>query len=134
MAAVDGENYLDRVNCEYTHESTTLMQECGCAVKVVHQSEREDWIQNMVAGGLGICFLPEFSAVVPGVQTRPVSNPKSGARSACLAEGSRAFAGRPALCNRSAKLPLGFGKTFAHGLIFNTLWKAGRNLHAAARA
>jgi LysR family transcriptional regulator, hydrogen peroxide-inducible genes activator len=76
MGAVDGENYLDRVNCEYTHEIDDAMQQCGCAVKVVHQSEREDWIQNMVAGGLGICFLPEFSAVVPGVQTRPVVEPE----------------------------------------------------------
>jgi LysR family hydrogen peroxide-inducible transcriptional activator len=75
MAAIDGENYLDRVNCEHTHRIDTLMQECGCSVKVVHQSEREDWIQNMVAGGLGICFLPEFNAVVPGVQTRPVIEP-----------------------------------------------------------
>ena len=76
MAAIDGENYLNRVNCEHTHRIDALMQECGCSVKVVHQSEREDWIQNMVAGGLGICFLPEFSAVVPGVQTRPVIEPE----------------------------------------------------------
>lgn len=76
VAAVDGENYLDRVNCEYTHEIDDVMQDRGCSVKVVHQSEREDWIQNMVAGGLGICFLPEFSAVVPGVQTRPVVEPE----------------------------------------------------------
>jgi LysR family transcriptional regulator, hydrogen peroxide-inducible genes activator len=83
MAAIDGENYLDRVNCEHTHRIDALMQECGCSVKVVHQSEREDWIQNMVAGGLGICFLPEFSAVVPGVQTRPVIEPEVW-REVCL--------------------------------------------------
>jgi len=76
MAEVNGENYLDRVNCEYQHAIDDVMQRCGCAVKVVHQSEREDWIQNMVAGGLGICFVPEFSAVVPGVQTRPVVEPE----------------------------------------------------------
>ncbi|MBL8893677.1 MAG: LysR family transcriptional regulator substrate-binding protein, partial [Rhizobiales bacterium] len=76
MADVNGENYLDRVNCEYTNQIDDLLLERGCSVKVVHQSEREDWIQNMVAGGLGICFLPEFSAVVPGVQTRPVVDPE----------------------------------------------------------
>lgn len=76
MAEVNGENYLDRVNCEYQHSIDGVMQRCGCTVKVVHQSEREDWIQNMVAGGLGLCFLPEFSAVVPGVQTRPVVEPE----------------------------------------------------------
>ncbi|MFO0993110.1 MAG: LysR family transcriptional regulator [Hyphomicrobiales bacterium] len=76
MAEVNGENYLDRVNCELQHRIDDVMNQCGCVVKVVHQSEREDWIQNMVAGGLGICFLPEFNAVVPGVQTRPVVEPE----------------------------------------------------------
>ena len=38
-------------------------------------SEREDWIQNMVAGGLGICIIPEFSAVIPGIQVRPLIDP-----------------------------------------------------------
>ena len=30
----------------------------------------------MVAGGLGICFIPEFSAVMPGLQMRPVVEPE----------------------------------------------------------
>jgi DNA-binding transcriptional LysR family regulator len=41
----------------------------------VYRSEREDWIQIMVAAGMGICFLPEFSATVPGVVIRPVIDP-----------------------------------------------------------
>ena len=47
IAAVNGENYLDRVNCEYQYRIGDLMDGCGCSVKVVYQSEREDWIQNM---------------------------------------------------------------------------------------
>ena len=35
-----------------------------------------DWIMAMVAAGMGICFLPEFSAVHPGVRHRPVTEPE----------------------------------------------------------
>ena len=48
-----------------------------------YASEREDWIQNMVAGGLGNCFIPEFSAVVSGIQTRPLMDPEFW-REVCL--------------------------------------------------
>ena len=37
----------------------------------------------MVAGGLGICFLPEYSAVIPGLHVRPVTDPEV-ARDVCL--------------------------------------------------
>ena len=55
--------------------------ELGVALNISYTSEREDWIQNMVAGGLGICFLPEYSAVVPGLQVRAGSRSRSMARS-----------------------------------------------------
>jgi DNA-binding transcriptional LysR family regulator len=76
MAEVDGESYLLRVNCEYRNAIHDLLQQCGCAVKICYRSEREDWIQNMVAGGLGICFIPEYSAILPGIEIRPVVEPE----------------------------------------------------------
>jgi LysR family transcriptional regulator, hydrogen peroxide-inducible genes activator len=76
VGAVDGESYLERTNCEYQQRFSDLMRGCGCDVTIAYESEREDWIQNMVAGGLGICFLPEFSAVIPGLLTRPVCDPE----------------------------------------------------------
>ena len=48
----------------------------GLAVRVGFQSEREDWIQMMVAAGFGVCFLPEFSPTIPGVRIQPVSDPE----------------------------------------------------------
>jgi DNA-binding transcriptional LysR family regulator len=39
------------------------------------RSEREDWILTMVAAGMGICFLPEFSNTIPGVISRHVVDP-----------------------------------------------------------
>jgi LysR family hydrogen peroxide-inducible transcriptional activator len=76
ISAVDGETYLLRANCEYDGKLSDLLRSCQAGVNVAYASEREDWIQNMVAGGLGICFIPEFSAVIPGLQTRPVTDPE----------------------------------------------------------
>jgi LysR family transcriptional regulator, hydrogen peroxide-inducible genes activator len=83
IAAINGENYLRRINCEFRDHLSKLADECGADVHLGHASEREDWILNMVAAGLGICFIPEFSAVLPGIQTRPVIDPEVW-RDVCL--------------------------------------------------
>ncbi len=76
MAEVIGENYLLRLNCEYNNSIEELLRRMGGDAHICYQSEREDWIQNMVAGGLGICCIPEFSAVLPGLELRPVIEPE----------------------------------------------------------
>ena len=76
IADVAGETYLRRINCEYRDYLAEQLRGLGLAVRVGFQSEREDWIQMMVAAGFGVCFLPEFSPTIPGVRTQPVSDPK----------------------------------------------------------
>ncbi|SON57742.1 Morphology and auto-aggregation control protein [Hartmannibacter diazotrophicus] len=83
IAALDGQNYLRRLNCEYRDFLAALCESKGVRLNVSYASEREDWIQNMVAGGLGICFIPEFSAVIPGLQVRPAVDPEVW-RKVCL--------------------------------------------------
>lgn len=73
---LDGEAYLLRINCEYRDRISELCQDHGSKLKHVWRSEREDWILTMVAGGMGVCFLPEYSATVPGVVTRRVADPE----------------------------------------------------------
>ena len=70
------ETYLRRINCEYRDFLADRLREHGLAVRVGFQSEREDWIQMMVAAGFGVCFLPEFSPTIPGVRIQPVSDPE----------------------------------------------------------
>jgi len=83
IRAIDGEVYLKRVNCEYWDHLSQLCDERGVKTIESYSSEREDWIQNLVAGGLGICFIPEYSAVIPGLQVRPVTEPEVS-REVCL--------------------------------------------------
>jgi len=76
ISDVAGETYLRRINCEYRDFLAERLREQGLATRVGFQSEREDWIQMMVAAGFGVCFLPEFSPTIPGVRTQPVSEPE----------------------------------------------------------
>jgi LysR family transcriptional regulator, hydrogen peroxide-inducible genes activator len=76
IAEVAGETYLARINCEYNDRINEHCGERGFALRVGFRSEREDWIQTMVAAGFGICFLPEFSVTIPGVLTRPAFEPE----------------------------------------------------------
>jgi DNA-binding transcriptional LysR family regulator len=72
---IAGESYLSRANCEYYERLETVLEQQSVQVQDVFRSEREDWIQIMVMAGMGICFMPEYSAVLPGLNTRPIVNP-----------------------------------------------------------
>jgi LysR family hydrogen peroxide-inducible transcriptional activator len=76
ISDIAGETYLRRINCEYRDYLADQLRALGLAVRVGFQSEREDWIQMMVAAGFGVCFLPEFSPTIPGVRTQPVTDPE----------------------------------------------------------
>jgi DNA-binding transcriptional LysR family regulator len=73
---VSDQTYLSRVNCEYRDYLIELCGEFGVGFHRGFRSEREDWIMTMVAAGMGICFLPEYSAIHPGIRHRLVANPE----------------------------------------------------------
>jgi DNA-binding transcriptional LysR family regulator len=72
---LDGQRYLKRVNCEFTHAGPIFAAE-GAAFAPVYRSERDDWILAMVAAGLGFAFMPEFCIDHPGVVARPLVDPE----------------------------------------------------------
>jgi DNA-binding transcriptional LysR family regulator len=84
MQDMDGEIYLQRINCEFNDVLREGCEARGASLVQSYRSEREDWIQTMVAAGMGVCFLPEYSATHPGLVTRPVRDPEV-TREVCLA-------------------------------------------------
>ncbi|MDO9710813.1 LysR family transcriptional regulator [Paracraurococcus lichenis] len=76
MRDMDGEVYLQRINCEFRDLLREQCEACGAQIMRSFRSEREDWIQSMVAAGMGVCFLPEYSATHPGLVLRPVHDPE----------------------------------------------------------
>jgi LysR family hydrogen peroxide-inducible transcriptional activator len=83
MRELDGEFYLQRINCEYRDTLRETLEASGARIERCYRSEREDWIQTMVAAGMGVCFLPEYTATHPGVLLRRVVDPEV-VREVCL--------------------------------------------------
>ncbi len=83
VAELDGQPYLARINCEFFDTLRDTCHANGSYLVGAFRSEREDWILTMVAAGMGVCFLPEYSNTIPGVISRPVISP-SIEREVCL--------------------------------------------------
>lgn len=76
LAEFDGEEYVDRLSCEYADHIDALMRERGVDVSVVFASDREEWVQTMIMAGAGVAALPEYSRILPGLELRPITAPE----------------------------------------------------------
>lgn len=72
---MEGQVYLQRINCEHRDRLATMLAQANITIRRAHRSEREDWIQTMVAAGMGVCFLPSFSATIPSLVLLPITDP-----------------------------------------------------------
>jgi DNA-binding transcriptional LysR family regulator len=83
MRDMDGQTYLIRMNCEHAEVLGEALRAVGAKLVLAARSEREDWIQALAVAGMGVCFLPEFSATMPGLVARRVED-SPVAREVCL--------------------------------------------------
>ncbi len=75
LSDLSGENYVDRLACEMRD---LVMAACGerkIELYATFRSEREDWVQGMVLAGMGFAFMPEYSVTLPGMLSRPLTDP-----------------------------------------------------------
>lgn len=73
---LDGERYLNRINCEFNGYAGPIWREHGATINMVYRSERDDWILAMIAAGLGFGFMPEYSVNHTGVVARRLVEPE----------------------------------------------------------
>ncbi|MGL5139118.1 MAG: LysR family transcriptional regulator [Beijerinckiaceae bacterium] len=73
---LDGECYLERINCEVAGIAEQHFIEQGVSDTTVYRSERDDWVLAMAAAGLGYAFMPESCVVHVGVVARPLIDPQ----------------------------------------------------------
>ena len=73
---LNGEPYLDRINCEFTGYADNVFAKRCIDGPTVYQSERDDWVLAMVATGIGYGFMPQSTAKYPGVVARPLVEPE----------------------------------------------------------
>ena len=90
LADLAGEAYVDRLACELRERVMAVCGERAIELYATFRSEREDWIQGMVAAGMGFAFMPEYSVTQAGLLTRPLVEPEV-ARTVALAH----MPGRP---------------------------------------
>jgi len=92
LADLDGEDYLNRSNCEFA--DTMAMKHADApepALRLRYESEREDWIQSMILAGMGCAIMPEDLPIMPGLQTRPLQQPAVSREVSLVSVAGRGF-------------------------------------------
>lgn len=72
---LDGEPYVDRLACEMREAVMALSGARDIQLYATFRSEREDWVEAMVAAGLGFAFMPAYSIRSTQLQVRPLVDP-----------------------------------------------------------
>jgi DNA-binding transcriptional LysR family regulator len=76
LKELEPENYLARVNCEHPQFLDRLNISPNFEANAKFRSEREDWVQAMIAAGMGVAVMPEFMPLNPGIGTRLLVEPE----------------------------------------------------------
>jgi DNA-binding transcriptional LysR family regulator len=76
IADLDGESYVNRINCEMADFAGHEFAKHGVQVRVVFRSERDDWVLGMIRSGMGWGFFPESCAFPRDVAVRPLVDPE----------------------------------------------------------
>ncbi|NGN44682.1 LysR family transcriptional regulator [Mesorhizobium sp. CGMCC 1.15528] len=64
--------FVDRLKCEFRAQIYDHFARREVLMRPRFRSDREDWIQRLVAEGRAICILPERSGAAHGLVTRPI--------------------------------------------------------------
>ena len=72
------ENYVERILCEYQEHWDAMNLGWDVDVNVRFRSEREDWVQALLAVGMGCAIIPEFMPRLAGVALRLLIEPEVG--------------------------------------------------------
>ncbi|MFK7859259.1 MAG: LysR family transcriptional regulator [Granulosicoccus sp.] len=87
LRALEGESYLERLNCEYMdffhselrgYEPSVFksLEDSIESWVVRHESEHEDWIQAMIVAGMGCAIIPKYLSLYSELQMRPLVEPE----------------------------------------------------------
>lgn len=91
LEQLSGESYLDRLACEFDAHFAAAAGVWPADVTTRFASEREDWIQSMIALGLGIAIVPELLPCAAGVEVRRICEPEISRKVSVLTSRGRRF-------------------------------------------
>ncbi|NJN91106.1 MAG: LysR family transcriptional regulator [Leptolyngbyaceae cyanobacterium SL_5_14] len=58
LAELDGQPFIDRVNCEFFQQECQILNAANIHPKVVYRASHEEWVIALVRAGLGISIMP----------------------------------------------------------------------------
>ncbi|MBC8048680.1 MAG: LysR family transcriptional regulator [Chitinophagales bacterium] len=73
---LEGYKYLSRTKCEMSLAAKKIFEDQNVNCSTIYESEHDDWIQAMVAAGLGFSLMPRSSVNHAGVVAKPVIMPE----------------------------------------------------------
>jgi len=73
---LQGDQYLERVNCEFGVAGDAVFQAQGVDGETVYRSDRDDWVLAMAAAGLGYAFMPNHLVAHPAIVALPLTEPE----------------------------------------------------------
>ena len=76
LRELEGERYLQRLNCEFSDVLQASGIEFPGEVDVKFQSEHESWVQALVIAGLGCSIMPKGLTIRPELNSRPLVDPQ----------------------------------------------------------
>lgn len=76
LKQLEGERYLERLNCEFDSYFEATQGRWPYKFKVIYASEREDWIQELIATGHGCAIVPRSMKCLPGIEKRRLVGPE----------------------------------------------------------
>ncbi len=85
------ENYVQRTLCEFDDHWSVMNPGWDIKVNVRFRSEREDWVQALLATGLGCAVMPEFLPRLSGVVLRLLVEPEVGRTVSLVTVAGRRF-------------------------------------------
>ncbi len=103
LRQIGGERFLEQLSCEHHGYVSEICRQQDIAPDIVFGSEREDWIQAMVAAGLGACLIWESSSTIPGIVTRLIIEPEITREVALVSVAGRRFSPAALAFIRAAK-------------------------------
>jgi|LNFM01.1.fsa_nt_gb LysR family hydrogen peroxide-inducible transcriptional activator len=76
LSQLEGEPYLERLNCEFDAYFEATQGRWPFKFRMIYASEREDWIQELIASGHGCAIIPGSIKCLPGIVRKRLVGPE----------------------------------------------------------
>jgi DNA-binding transcriptional LysR family regulator len=71
LAELDGQPFIDRINCEFAQRECEILDAANIHPKVVYRASHEEWVISWIKAALGISIMPRWRGLT-GIVYLPV--------------------------------------------------------------